>query len=94
LGNTKEWSNAGIWVSYYNAVFDPITGWSAVYNPEADTIVISWTNPGKHPERLDWSMTNSLSDPCRKSFIPYFGHQIRRVPAALAFQGLAVILRL
>ncbi|MDR1100469.1 MAG: hypothetical protein LBL28_08325, partial [Treponema sp.] len=45
LENTSGWFNAGLRVSYYDAEFDPISTWSASYNPDADTITLSWTNP-------------------------------------------------
>jgi hypothetical protein len=45
LENTGEWFDVGVKVSYYDAVFDPISTWDASYNPDANTISLNWTNP-------------------------------------------------
>jgi hypothetical protein len=45
LENESPWLDSGVRVSYYDAVFSPITVWNASYNEGANTITVNWTNP-------------------------------------------------
>jgi hypothetical protein len=45
LGNETSWLPTGLKISYYQVDVGSITAYGASYNPDDNTIIITWTNP-------------------------------------------------
>ena len=70
--NVSGWIDSTIRLSYYEPVYTDISGWSAVYDPDNNTITVSWTNPtGAGFSRTEaWYSVNNMTEIRRTDLEP------------------------
>ena len=67
----EEWLNTGAELFYLESDYGDVSGWSAVYDPDDNTIAVSWTNPAEDDfDHIEvWYRVNGMSEITPAAFI-------------------------